>query len=139
MDNSTSKPGDDVANNAAGAVQRGVDSAGSALHSTIDKMADPARNTVDRVSTAAHNTVDKLASGRFHPGPPDRALNPTLPMPARRGQAARQDGCVEPPKGGFLSPLKWRFLAQPAGARRWRCTLLSIFSLLYLWPPAFLP
>ena len=62
MDNSTSKPGDDMAGNAAGAVQRGVDSAGSALHSTIDKMADPARSTVDRVSAAAHNTVDKLAS-----------------------------------------------------------------------------
>ena len=62
MDNSTSKPGDDATDHAAGAVQRGVDSAGSALHSTIDKMADPARSTVDRVSAAAHNTVDKLAS-----------------------------------------------------------------------------
>lgn len=62
MDNSTSKPGNDMAGNPAGAVQRGVDSAGSALHSGIDKVADPARNTVDRVSTAAHETVDKLAS-----------------------------------------------------------------------------
>ncbi len=69
MENSTSKPGDDTSGNAnanAGAVQRGVDSAGSALHSTIDKVVDPARNTVDRVSTAAHETVDKLASEASH-------------------------------------------------------------------------
>ena len=70
MENSTSTAGNSPFNpsgNASstsgmGAVQRGVDTAGSALHSTIDKMADPARSTVERVATAAHETVDKLAS-----------------------------------------------------------------------------
>ena len=72
MENPTSiwKPGNETATSSdtadAGAVQRGVDSAGSALHSTIDKVADPARNTVDRVATAAHETVDKLASDATH-------------------------------------------------------------------------
>ncbi len=50
-------------NDAAGAVQRRVDSAGAALHSGIDKLADPARSTVDRLSSTAHQTVDKLADG----------------------------------------------------------------------------
>ncbi|MBI2729126.1 MAG: hypothetical protein HYX42_23050 [Polaromonas sp.] len=47
---------------AAGVVQRRVDSAGAALHSGIDKVADPARSAVDRLTTSAHETVDKLAS-----------------------------------------------------------------------------
>ena len=68
MENSTSQPGQGTSetSGAAGAVQRGVESAGSALHSTIDKVADPARSTVNRASTAAHETVDKLASGATH-------------------------------------------------------------------------
>ena len=47
----------------AGAVKRGVDSAGTALHSSIDKMVEPALNTVGRVTTMAHDTVNRLASG----------------------------------------------------------------------------
>ena len=47
---------------AADAIHRGVDSAGTALHSGIDKVTDPARQAIDRLSTAAHGTVDKLAS-----------------------------------------------------------------------------
>ena len=72
MENSTPTPGSNPFNPSGnsssntGAVQRGVDTAGSALHSTIDKVADPARNTVDRVATAAHETVDKLASNAAH-------------------------------------------------------------------------
>ncbi|CAN5325097.1 hypothetical protein BH10PSE16_BH10PSE16_39180 [soil metagenome] len=73
MENSTSNPGNGIFGTSgssdateAGAVQRGVESAGSALHSTIDKVADPARDTVNRASTAAHETVDKLASGATH-------------------------------------------------------------------------
>ncbi|CAM3595808.1 glycine zipper domain-containing protein [Polaromonas hydrogenivorans] len=71
MENSTSQPGQGSsgtpdATDAAGVVQRSVESAGSALHSTIDKVADPARNTVNRASTAAHETVDKLACGAAH-------------------------------------------------------------------------
>lgn len=69
MEDSTLNPGNDTSNpgNASpGAVQRGVDSAGTALHSTIDKVVEPARNTMDRVSTAAHQTVDKLASEATH-------------------------------------------------------------------------
>ena len=48
---------------AAGALQRGVDSAGAALHNGIEKVAEPARSVVDRLSTSAHETVDKLAIG----------------------------------------------------------------------------
>lgn len=47
----------------AGAVKRGVDSAGAALHNSIDKMVEPALNTVGRVTTLAHDTVNRLASG----------------------------------------------------------------------------
>jgi ElaB/YqjD/DUF883 family membrane-anchored ribosome-binding protein len=46
----------------AGAVQRGVESAGDALHHGIDKVADPARHAIDSLSSTAHETVDKLAT-----------------------------------------------------------------------------
>ncbi|MEO6321510.1 MAG: hypothetical protein ABIR56_12625 [Polaromonas sp.] len=64
--NPLSPSGNTGSTSSIGAVQRGVDTAGSALHSTIDKVADPARNTVERVATAAHETVDKLASNAAH-------------------------------------------------------------------------
>ncbi len=48
--------------NGAGAVQRGVESAGDALHNGIDKVVDPARHAIDSVSNTAHETVDKLAT-----------------------------------------------------------------------------
>ena len=48
--------------NGAGAVQRGVESAGDALHSGIDKVVDPARHAIDSMSSTAHEAVDKLAT-----------------------------------------------------------------------------
>ena len=48
--------------NGAGAVQRGVESAGDALHSGIDKVVDPARQAIDSMSNTAHEAVDKLAT-----------------------------------------------------------------------------
>ena len=50
----------------AGAVQRGVESAGDALHSGIDKMVDPARHAIDSMSSTAHDAVDKLATSAGH-------------------------------------------------------------------------
>lgn len=50
----------------AGAVQRGVESAGDALHSGIDKVVDPARYAIDSMSSTAHETVDKLATSAGH-------------------------------------------------------------------------
>jgi ElaB/YqjD/DUF883 family membrane-anchored ribosome-binding protein len=52
--------------NGAGAVQRGVESAGDTLHHGIDKMADPARHAIDSLSSTAHETVDKLATSAGH-------------------------------------------------------------------------
>jgi ElaB/YqjD/DUF883 family membrane-anchored ribosome-binding protein len=52
--------------NGAGAVQRGVESAGDALHNGIDKVADPARHAIDSMSSTAHETVDKLATSASH-------------------------------------------------------------------------
>lgn len=52
--------------NSAGAVQRGVASAGDALHHGIDKVADPARQAIDSMSSTAHQTVDKLATSAGH-------------------------------------------------------------------------
>ncbi len=50
----------------AGAVQRGVESAGDALHNGIDKVADPARHAIDSMSSTAHETIDKLATSAGH-------------------------------------------------------------------------
>ena len=50
----------------AGAVRRGVESAGGALHSGIDKVVDPARHAIDSMSSTAHETVDKLATSAGH-------------------------------------------------------------------------
>lgn len=52
--------------NGAGAVQRGVESAGDVLHNGIDKVADPARHAIDSMSSTAHETIDKLASSAGH-------------------------------------------------------------------------
>jgi len=52
--------------NGAGAVQRGVESAGDALHNGIDKVVDPARHAIDSMSSTAHETVDKLATSAGH-------------------------------------------------------------------------
>ena len=52
--------------NGAGAVQRGVESAGDALHNGIDKVADPARHAIDSISGTAHETIDKLATSASH-------------------------------------------------------------------------
>ena len=52
--------------NSAGAIQRGVESAGDALHSGIDKVVDPARQAIDSMSSKAHDTVDKLATSASH-------------------------------------------------------------------------
>ena len=52
--------------NGAGAVQRGVESAGDALHSGIDKVVDPARHAIDSMSSTAHETIDKLATSAGH-------------------------------------------------------------------------
>ena len=52
--------------NRAGAIQRGVESAGDALHNGIDKVVDPARHVIDSMSSSAHDTVDKLATSASH-------------------------------------------------------------------------
>jgi len=67
MENSTSIPGDTSMGMSdpvdAGALKRGVETAGSALHSSIDKMVDPANHAVKRVTHVAHEAVNKLSSG----------------------------------------------------------------------------
>ena len=55
-----------VDGNGAGAVQRGVESAGDALHSGIDRVVDPARHAIDSMSSTAHSTIDKLATSASH-------------------------------------------------------------------------
>ena len=52
--------------NRAGAIPRGVESAGDALHNGIDKVVDPARHVIDSMSSTAHDTVDKLATSASH-------------------------------------------------------------------------